>query len=66
MAVPIKMPRAARKELMTLGENIRIARLRRRLTAELVAQRAGTTRQTSAKIANGTPAVKTGPHVAQV
>ncbi len=48
MAVPVKVPRAARKELVTLGENIRIARLRRRLTAEIVAQRAGTTRQTIA------------------
>ena len=45
MAVPIKIPRAARKELVTLGENIRVARLRRKLTAEIVAQRAGTTRQ---------------------
>ena len=50
MAAPIKMPRAARKELVTLGENIRVARLRRKLTAEIVAQRAGTTRQTIAKI----------------
>lgn len=37
MAVPIKMPRAVRKELVTLGENIRVARLRRKLTAEILA-----------------------------
>jgi len=60
----IKMPRAARKELMTLGENIRIARLRRRLTAEIVAQRAGTTRQTIAKIESGKPAIEIGTYVA--
>ncbi len=63
MAVPIKMPRAARKELVTLGENIRVARLRRKLTAEIVAQRAGTTRQTIAKIESGNPAVKIGTYV---
>jgi transcriptional regulator with XRE-family HTH domain len=63
IAVAIKVPRAARKELMTLGENIRIARLRRRLTAEIVAQRAGTTRQTIAKIESGNPAVKIGTYV---
>lgn len=57
MAVSIKMPRTARKELVTLGENIRVARLRRKLTAEIVAQRAGTTRQTIAKIEGGNPAV---------
>ncbi|CUH51708.1 helix-turn-helix domain-containing protein [Shimia marina] len=64
MAVPIKMPRAARKELVALGENIRVARLRRKLTAEIVAQRAGTTRQTIAKIESGNPAVKIGTYVA--
>ena len=64
MAVPIKMPRAARKELVTLGENIRVARLRRKLTAEIVAQRAGTTRQTIAKIESGNPTVKIGTYVA--
>lgn len=64
MAVPVKVPRAARKELVTLGEKIRIARLRRRLTAEIVAQRAGTTRQTIAKIESGNPAVKAGTYAA--
>lgn len=64
MAVPIKMPRAARKELLALGKNTRVARLRRKLTAEIVAQRAGTTRQTIAKIESGNPAVKIGTYVA--
>lgn len=63
VATAIKMPRAARKELETLGESIRIARLRRRLTAEIIAQRAGTTRQTVAKIEAGDPAVKIGTYV---
>ena len=64
MAVSIKMPRAARKELVTLGDNIRVARLRRKLTAEIVAQRAGTTRQTIAKIESGNPVVKIGTYMA--
>ncbi|KZK97218.1 hypothetical protein PsAD5_02347 [Pseudovibrio sp. Ad5] len=64
MATAVKIPRAARKELMTLGENIRIARLRRKLTAEIIAQRAGTTRQTVAKVEDGDPAVKIGTYAA--
>ncbi|MEJ8475408.1 helix-turn-helix transcriptional regulator [Roseibium algae] len=64
MSTAIKIPRAARKELMTFGENIRVARLRRKLTAEIIAQRAGTTRQTVAKIEDGDPAVKIGTYVA--
>jgi transcriptional regulator with XRE-family HTH domain len=64
MAVSIKVPRAARKELVALGENICVARLRRKLTAEIVAQRAGTTRQTIAKIESESPAVKIGTYVA--
>lgn len=64
MATAIKIPRAARKELVTFGEGIRVARLRRKLTAEIVAQRAGTTRQTLAKIERGDPAVKIGTYVA--
>lgn len=64
MATAIKVPRAARKELMTFGGNIRVARLRRKLTGEIVAQRAGTTRQTVAKIENGDPSVKIGTYVA--
>jgi transcriptional regulator with XRE-family HTH domain len=64
MSTAIKIPRAARKELAIFGENIRVARLRRKLTAEIVAQRAGTTRQTLAKIESGDPAVKIGTYVA--
>lgn len=64
MVTAIKIPRAARKELVTFGEGIRVARLRRKLTAETVAKRAGTTRQTVAKIERGDPAVKIGTYVA--
>ena len=46
MTTAVKLPRAARKELIKFGEALRIARIRRRLPAEIVAQRSGTTRQT--------------------
>ncbi|OCW57917.1 helix-turn-helix transcriptional regulator [Hoeflea olei] len=64
MATAIQVPRAARKELLVLGESIRVARLRRKLTAEIVAERAGTTRQTVARIEAGNPAVKIGTYAA--
>ncbi len=64
MAATIQVPRAASKELITLGANIRVARLRRKLRAEIIAQRAGTARQTVAKIEQGDPPVKIGTYVA--
>jgi transcriptional regulator with XRE-family HTH domain len=49
-----------RKQLAELGGNIRLARLRRVLTATLVAQRAGIARETLAAIERGSPAVSAG------
>lgn len=43
-----------------LGENLKLARLRRNLSAELVAQRAGISRMTLNKIENGSPSVAMG------
>lgn len=43
-----------------LGERLRLARLRRRLTAEDVAARAGTTRMTLYRLERGEPAVSLG------
>ncbi len=43
------------KMLGELGENIRLARLRRRLTAEQVSERAGISRTTLWQIENGSP-----------
>lgn len=48
------------KLLMGLGENIRLARLRRRLSAELVAERAGISRKTLTAIENGKPSTSMG------
>ncbi len=52
------------KILQTMGEQIKLARLRRRLSAELVAERAGISRSTLWKIENGNPAVAMGSYAA--
>ncbi len=50
------------KMLGELGENIRLARLRRRLTAEQVSERAGISRTTLWQIENGSPSVTMGAY----
>jgi transcriptional regulator with XRE-family HTH domain len=45
-----------------LGENLKLARLRRRLSAEQVAQRAGISRPTLYKIEKGDPTVAMGSY----
>lgn len=49
-----------RKQLADLGNNIRLARRRRKLPATLVAQRAGIARETLSAIERGAPAVSAG------
>jgi transcriptional regulator with XRE-family HTH domain len=56
---PALLPRLARL-LRGLGGNIRRARLRRAYTAATVAQRAGITRPTLARVERGDPAVALG------
>jgi transcriptional regulator with XRE-family HTH domain len=53
---------AVARILGELGENIRLARLRRRLTASLVAERAGMTRPTLRAIERGEPGVTLGSY----
>ena len=48
--------------LKTLGENIHLARRRRKLTAVMVAERAGITRMTLRAIENGEPQVSFGAY----
>ena len=48
------------KIMATLGENIKHARLRRKLTAEQVAERAGISRRTLVSVEKGTPSVTMG------
>ncbi len=50
--------------LNQMGEQIRLARLRRRLTAELVAERAGIRRVTLSNIEKGSPSVSIGSYAA--
>ena len=50
------MPKT-QKALKEVGENIRLARLRRKISVELVAERAGISRSTVWSIENGSPSV---------
>ena len=52
------------KILKTLVEQIKLARLRRNLSAELVAERAGISRSTLWKVESGNPAVAMGIYAA--
>ena len=54
----------AQQLLSQVGEQIRLARLRRRLPSELVAERAGISRATLVAIENGSPSVSMGAYVA--
>ena len=51
------------KILQTLGENIKLARLRRKISTEQVAERAGIGRMTLYKIELGNPSVAIGSYL---
>lgn len=53
---------ANQRILSELGENIKLARLRRRLSTEQVSQRAGISRNTLFKIEQGNPSVSLGSY----
>ena len=59
----IVMPKT-RKMLEQMGEQIKLARLRRNLSARLVAERAGISRQTLNAIEKGIPTVSIGSYAA--
>jgi transcriptional regulator with XRE-family HTH domain len=50
--------------LRTMGEQIKMARLRRRISTELVAERAGVSRSTLWAVENGSPSVSIGIYAA--
>ena len=50
--------------LKTMGEQIKMARLRRKLSATLVAERAGISRASLWKVENGNPSVAIGIYAA--
>jgi transcriptional regulator with XRE-family HTH domain len=56
------MPRV-RRLLAGFGNQLKLARLRRRYSTEVVAQRAGITRPTLSKIEQGDPSVSLGAYV---
>ena len=57
----VQLP-ALKRLLKELGENIKLARLRRKLSAQLVAQRAGMSRTTLRAIENGEAGVTIGAY----
>lgn len=59
---PILLPRNV-KLLQELGENIRLARLRRKFSSEQVAERAGIGRKTLYHIEQGSPTVAMGNYL---
>ena len=58
----ILLPRA-QKTITVLGENIKLARLRRKFSAEQVAERAGISRPTLVSVEKGSPNVTIGAYV---
>jgi len=56
---PSLLPRISRL-LNEVGMHLKLARLRRRYSSEIVAQRAGITRRTLSKVEQGDPAVALG------
>jgi transcriptional regulator with XRE-family HTH domain len=54
---------SVQKILTELGENIKLARLRRKLSAEMVAERADISRATLWQIEKGAPSVAMGTYV---
>jgi len=59
---PVLLPSMQRR-LEALGENLRLARLRRDLSAEMVAQRAGISRQTLSALEHGSGSVSMATYV---
>ncbi len=59
----ILLPRKLAEKLRTVGEQIRLARLRRNISLELVAERAQCSRITAAKVENGDPTVSMGTYL---
>jgi transcriptional regulator with XRE-family HTH domain len=62
MKRPVLLLPSTTKILKAMGGNLRLARLRRRITAEQVAQRANISRSTLWMIEKGSPAVAIGAY----
>lgn len=57
--LPVLLP-SVHRSLEALGTNIRMARLRRNLSSEMVAERAGVSRKTLSTLENGSGSVSMG------
>ena len=64
MSIAINLPIPAKKALRKVGKDIGDARKRRRITMELMAERAGISRVTLGKIEKGEPTVSMGAYAA--
>ncbi|WP_213307971.1 helix-turn-helix transcriptional regulator [Paraburkholderia sacchari] len=51
------------KQLESLGERMRLARLRRKMTAELFSERMGVSRETLRRLENGDPTIAMGTYM---
>ncbi|MBV8046209.1 MAG: helix-turn-helix transcriptional regulator [Paludibacterium sp.] len=51
------------RQLSALGERLRLARLRRRITAELFAERMGVSRETLRRLEHGAPNIAIGTYM---
>lgn len=60
--IVITPPPTVQKRLAEVGENIRLARLRRRISSSMLAERAGISRTTLRSIENGNPGVSFGSY----
>jgi len=61
-----KLPISLRRGLKNLGDSLKKARIRRRLKMVTVAERAGVSRETLAKIQRGDPGVSMGNYAAVI
>jgi DNA-binding XRE family transcriptional regulator len=57
------LPSRVRRSIRELGRGINIARRRRKLTAEMMAQRIGVSRQTYRRVESGDPTVSMGTYL---
>lgn len=51
------------RQLVSLGERMRLARLRRKMTAELFSERTGVSRETLRRLENGDPTIAMGTYM---
>lgn len=59
----VLLPRKLSQKLQIVGEQIRLARLRRNISLELIAERAQCSRMTASKVEKGDPTVSMGAYL---